>query len=172
MKSIKYKSNCNISYPITDQFLKARKMIPSIIECIKNNFNKDEKIQLVCRGTSGLTLSTLLLNALLDNNINVDEHMIIVRKNVSSHTSYSNFNNISLNNHLIIVDDFICSGTTITTIISKLLNFFPYENKTSLLLFEIRNDVHFVKKFFAKTTLKPTFFITRENSYNQQYWSR
>lgn len=104
LKTIPYR----IAYKLKDNLDK----IEIISEYIYENIDTKKDVDLLCSGSSGCVIATMIFNYLQSKNI--DSRICYFKLNNES--MYSNSNRISKNANYIIVDDFIQTASTINGI--------------------------------------------------------
>lgn len=134
------------SYPVYDSLAKVEKNVDVIIKHLLTLVPKTEKIQLFCRGTSGLTISTYLCKMMIMNGW-IAEIAFIRKPGESSHGSTTM---PKYGYKTIIVDDFVDSGATILEILRSIADYNLYDNDFNT----IKNDGSFIIGIACKNTTK------------------
>ena len=105
------------NYPVYDNMNAVSHNARLIANWINHNYPSDVTKHLLCRGSSGLTIATMVWS-LVENC-----EIMFCRKepshDVSKGFSYNAIRKIELDDVLIIVDDFIATGETVETIVDE-----------------------------------------------------
>lgn len=112
-----------MSYPIgiyiQDNIPIIKTMAEAIYLVVDEYYKNRDEIDLVCKGSSGAIIAGLvstILNTMFTKRIIIHH----IKKNGENSHSGSSFPNVYSNSVIIVIDDFISSGTTISSIIDTL----------------------------------------------------
>lgn len=101
------------SYPVFEDMNVVESNMDLCIPYIKNTVEKETFVQLFCRGSSGLTIATVLMRKMKENGYN-NTRIAYVRKNSESQHGSSSY---PMSNYkIIVVDDFMSTGETLNHI--------------------------------------------------------
>jgi orotate phosphoribosyltransferase-like protein len=123
------KSNyATISYPVGDNIQYNIPIINTMANqirllLIKNKVSKDTMINLICSGSSGAIIASIVSTILYENFNKI--HIRHIKKDGESSHGNDNYKSHNLSGLNIIVDDFIASGETIKRIFSKINDEYP-----------------------------------------------
>jgi len=103
----------DMTYPVGRDMDNVNKYLKVYEEIVRNNVGKDEKLNLLCRGSSGAIIAGIL-SFLLSDYDTIITHIKKPRED-------SHYKSVNINADLynIIVDDFISTGSTVSAINDK-----------------------------------------------------
>lgn len=126
MKFVYFESLSSCEYPVGWTFNSNRFYIKNVAETLCDTFPDENKIALICRGTSGTILAGAVGTLL---NLKKKKVIIVVSRKASSHShSMAGIVDISMGYLPVIIDDFISSGDTIQAIIAELQSRIKVDN--------------------------------------------
>lgn len=152
--------NCSgISYPVGLNMASAMSFVKEVYKFIRDNDDfRGRDINLLCTGSSGSIIASLLFAELDQENVFVCH----IKKDGENSHSGDNFRLGSLDDINVIIDDFSSSGSTIEKIYSKIKQHNSDIEINYLILSRINEDSFYV----IKDIIKPQNIVSSEWSIN------